>query len=87
MTEPTIPVTNITPEKLSDEIDVILLVTTSDGSEGIPFVSAFTSAGHQDPELAARSALRTYDHQRFATLVRVRVPRALLRERWTEAKS
>ena len=86
MSEPTVPITNIAPEKVSDEIDVILLVTASD-RDGQPFIMAFTEMGHQDPENAARVAMGNNAHQRFATLVRVRVPRALLRERWTEAKS
>lgn len=85
MSEPTVPITNITPEKVSDEIEVVLVVSSTD-RDGQPFVMAFVEAGHLDAEQSARLALGSYDHQRFATLARVRVPRALLRERWTEPK-
>ena len=70
-------VPELTPELVSDEIEVYLTVTASD-PDGHAFVLANTD------ESMARQLLQSPsgDYQRCAAIVKVRVPRALLRERW-----
>lgn len=67
----------ITPEKVADDVEVVL---TLRGRERDGFVWAMT---HRDEE-QARGSLSGDDTSRFVALVRVRVPRSLLRQRWTE---
>lgn len=72
----------VTPQKVSEEIDVVLAVTAHE-KDGAAFVMAYTDNGWGGTaEAQARSALSSDAHSRFAGIVRVRIPRALLNERW-----
>ena len=78
------PLPEIVPEKLSDDIDLVLVVTAPE-RDGMPFAMVLVPTGHGNHEEQARALIGSYDHQRFSTMVRVRVPRSMLRERWKEA--
>lgn len=76
----------ITPQKISDDVNVVLLLTASD-RDGLIFSAAYADNHQMTGEQQARAFLSNYgngSHNRCAGMVRVRVPRALLKERWTE---
>lgn len=76
----------LTPELVGDDIEVTLLLTTGD-RDGTPFVTAYVDNNVGSGEHQARTFLSSYgdgDYTRLARIVRVRVPRSLLRERWTK---
>ena len=84
-------VTDLPVQQLSDTIEVVLLVTAPEVDTQVS-VSAFTDNPHTgSAEDQARSRLgytsskASADHQRCAGMVRVRIPRELLRERWQRA--
>ena len=74
----------LTPEKVRDDIEVVLLVGSRD-RDGAAYCMPFTESATGSAENQARTSLAgtSGDWMRHAAIVRVRVPRSLLRERWT----
>jgi hypothetical protein len=78
----------VTPEKVRDDVEVVLLMGSKD-RDSQAYIMAFTETMAGSAEMQARNSLGNSqgDYMRHAAIVRVRVPRSLLRERWTEASS
>lgn len=72
--------TEITPQKVSDTIDAFVIVTAPE-REGPAFITSHLT------EADARAFLSNMqsDYNRFATIARVKIPRAMLDERWKRA--
>lgn len=80
----------IKPERVSDDIEVVLSVAAQTRDHAYPLVMAHTQMGDAVPEVNARRSLSNSfgdpESKRFTALVRVRIPRSMLVEQWTGDK-
>ncbi len=80
----TAEIPEVTPERVPDDVEIWLTVNTYGERDGIPYAQAHVTDSTSTGEAKARTWLSSMGSARFAGIVKVRVPRSLLRERWTE---
>lgn len=78
-----VPIPEVVAEPIPDDDIVAVLAVTAYERDGTAFVMAYNDNTWGGPaETQARAALANDHYSRYGAAVRVRIPRALLAERW-----